>query len=179
MVWAVRKGSVELIKYFLDLYDEYHNGKFPEAGTNQGCGWYLCQPGASAANGALLAASIYGHVPIVKYLLDKRNADINCTDGRKITPLLLATYKEHHELVEFMVNETDADVHSTCHEGKNCLEWARKRSSSKVVAVLERSVRRRKIEKSVERDLESVFMLKDCIIGACGLSSHMKGILLS
>jgi len=65
MVWAVRKGSVELIKlskllsigillyiylhissitcsntrrYFLDLYDEYHNGKFPEAGTNQGCG---------------------------------------------------------------------------------------------------------------------------------------------
>mmetsp|Transcript_18653 Transcript_18653/g.29651 ORF Transcript_18653/g.29651 Transcript_18653/m.29651 type:complete len:199 (-) Transcript_18653:205-801(-) len=139
-------------------------------------GWALCQPGASAANGALLAASVYGHIPIVKYLLYKRNADINCTDGRKITPLLLASYKGRHELVEFMVNETDADVHFKCGEGKDCLDWAKKKSWSKVVAVLEQDVRRRKIEKTVERDLESVIMLKDCIIGACGFSSHKYNI---
>mmetsp|Transcript_18652 Transcript_18652/g.29649 ORF Transcript_18652/g.29649 Transcript_18652/m.29649 type:complete len:268 (-) Transcript_18652:205-1008(-) len=176
MVWAARKGSVELIKYFLDMYDEYHDGKFPDVGSKHGCGWALCQPGASAANGALLAASVYGHIPIVKYLLYKRNADINCTDGRKITPLLLASYKGRHELVEFMVNETDADVHFKCGEGKDCLDWAKKKSWSKVVAVLEQDVRRRKIEKTVERDLESVIMLKDCIIGACGFSSHKYNI---
>ncbi|MDV7104871.1 ankyrin repeat domain-containing protein [Vibrio sp. TH_r3] len=60
-------------------------------------------------NGALVAASLSGHIDVVDFLIKQSGADINIQDSRGNTALSQAAWKGHVDIVELLI-EKGADV---------------------------------------------------------------------
>ena len=80
-------------------------------------------------NTPLHLASLYGHLDIVRYLVEQRNCDVNCRNKYKTTPLHFAAYKGRLHIVQYLIIERGCDpmcrgrygappLHSACLDGR-------------------------------------------------------------
>jgi ankyrin repeat protein len=85
---------------------------------------------------ALLLASIYGHLDILKLLVTV-NADVNYQNMYDETSLMLASKHGHYDIVEFLVDETNIDLYAKNDRGQNALDIAKEEGWPKIVEFLE------------------------------------------
>ena len=73
----------------------------------------------------LSLAAYYGHVEVVKFLVNEASADVEAKSNAGGTPLSWAADCGNLEIVTFLVKEAGADVESKDKDGKTALDLAR------------------------------------------------------
>ena len=56
-------------------------------------------------------ASWYGHLDIVRYLVEERNCDVECRNKYETTPLHYAALAGRLDIVQYMISERGCDPH--------------------------------------------------------------------
>jgi ankyrin repeat protein len=136
---AASNGSVEAVKLLLS--------RGARVNDVSGAGEVVIHAPARVKNGtlalgsftALLLAAPAGSAELVKTLIDA-GADVNATDIRGMTPLMLAVATDHYDLNKIrLLLHTGANLNVTTPEGETALNWAQKFGKTPVVALLNRT----------------------------------------
>ena len=85
-------------------------------------------------NTALTYAARDGFVEIARLLID-HGADVNWIDGEGVTPLILASFKNHLELVQLLLDH-GADVTVRDQWNRTALDYALRRGETDAIAQL-------------------------------------------
>ena len=93
---ACNKGNIGLVKHLIENNCVHINIEGPQKFT------------------PLHVASLYGHINLVEYLLEKK-ADVNAKNAQDITPLHLACKNKSYDLVEYLI-EKGADIDAKNNE---------------------------------------------------------------
>ena len=113
LIYACKDGDLNKVKYLVEMQhvdphtcrdEQYHNTP-------------------------LHLASLYGHLDIVRYLVEDRNCDVKCRNKYKTTPLHFAAYKSRLDVVKYLIIERGCDpmcrgrygappLHSACLDGR-------------------------------------------------------------
>lgn len=88
-------------------------------------------------NTALTYAARDGFIDIARLLID-HGADVNWIDGEGVTPLILASFKDHIELVRLLL-EHDADTTVRDQWNRTALDYARRRGETDPIVLLLKS----------------------------------------
>lgn len=73
-------------------------------------------------NNPLHLSARYGHLGIVKYLVEK-GANINAKNRRQATPLHMAVYEQHLSVIKFLIKK-GANIEANDIDGGTPLSWA-------------------------------------------------------
>ena len=68
---------------------------------------------------------MYGHLEVVKYLLEKGGAEVNVKDNFGMTALHYAAENGHLEVVKYLLEKGGAEVNVKTNDGKTALDLAR------------------------------------------------------
>lgn len=85
-------------------------------------------------NTALTYAARDGFTEIARLLVD-HGADVNWVDGEGVTPLILASFKNHRELVQLLLDQ-GADVTVRDQWNQTALDYALRRGEADAIAQL-------------------------------------------
>ena len=102
----------------------------------------LCETGAKtyvkAEDGdtPLFSASYHGHKNIVKYLLEKQNANPNIADNEGQTPLMCASHKGHQEIAEMLLSHEALVNVREKRAGSTALKYASRNGNIHIVEML-------------------------------------------
>ncbi|CAD7699598.1 unnamed protein product [Ostreobium quekettii] len=72
---------------------------------------------------ALMYAASKGHVPIVRYLLEDEDVNIDCADEGRMTALMVAAFSNRNAVAQVLLEE-GADVHLADNRGRTALSYA-------------------------------------------------------
>ena len=114
---SVEKGNIESLRYLIDVANESLEIDHPEKQT------------------LLHIACIYGHIPIIQYLV-KKGFDINAPSTIGETPLHIACSNGHLSAVRYIIETLHASTDSVDKDGYNALHFAAKNGHVPVVKYL-------------------------------------------
>ena len=83
----------------------------------------LCTYGDKRAT-PLHLASDYGHLDIVRYLVEERNCDLECRTEYESTPLHYAALEGRLDIVQYLISERGSDMECTNKSGETPLHCA-------------------------------------------------------
>lgn len=92
--FAIVQGAFDIVTYLI----EEHEAKISQANPRD---FY---------NKAMHTAAEFGHLNIMKYLVEERNVDVNVLNKYKETPVFTATEYKQHSIVKYLAEERDADL---------------------------------------------------------------------
>ncbi|XP_071084414.1 ankyrin repeat domain-containing protein 50-like isoform X2 [Haliotis cracherodii] len=136
--YACWGGDVETVKFVLSLHVADINSRGGGSRTPvMAAAWWehrdvvehLVSEGADVSlvdedgNNILHYACWGGNVETVKCVLSLHVVDINSRGGRSQTPVMMAAWRGHRDVVELLVSE-GADVSLVDEDGNNTLHWA-------------------------------------------------------
>lgn len=91
---------------------------------DKGCDFDLGSTGVNRGNTPIMIASWSGFTDVVKILL-KEGACLNQQDTNGYTPLMKACIRGHYEVINILINDTDANIRS--RDGKTAREYVSKK----------------------------------------------------
>ncbi|KAI2494853.1 serine/threonine kinase [Fragilaria crotonensis] len=103
-------------------------------------------------NTALIHASYYGYLEVVRVLLGKEGVDVNIKSNDGFTALIRASYYGYLEVVRTLLNHNGVDVIVKDNDGKTALDHARNQKKDDVTHLLEEHMEREKFRKEKERN---------------------------
>ncbi len=89
------------------------------------------------ANTPLMLAAEAGHLPVVKYLIERGKVDVNLTDCSHYSALTLAARNDHLDVVQYLVDRAKADVTVVDIEGDSILHQAVHHGNPYTIAVVQ------------------------------------------
>ncbi|RPA97778.1 ankyrin, partial [Choiromyces venosus 120613-1] len=98
LISAVRRGDVEIVKILCE------DGRVD---VNAG-------DGGAGENPVLITATEYGHLEIVRYLLRRRDINVEVRGEDAVTALCWAANTGNLDMVKLLVEEGGADVNLSC-----------------------------------------------------------------
>lgn len=119
-LYAVGQGHLEAVQFFVEHGADLTVEEVKKSGGTVGP--------------ALVLASLIGHLPIVKYLVEQK-ADVNITNHAGNTPLDVAAEKGHIEIVRFLL-QTGADVNQQDKNKNTALKYASDNNQTEIVKIL-------------------------------------------
>ena len=82
-------------------------------------------------NDYLIRYAFYGDLSTVKYLIEKKGANINCTDVNGYTPLMHAVIGGQLQIIKYLI-EAGADIDIKNTYGKTVLDIMKEKGTSAV-----------------------------------------------
>ncbi len=88
---------------------------------------------------SLMGASEYGHLPIVKYLINK-GAGVNATAQNGKTALIFACQNGHMSVVKYLISQTAVELQHVDVGGKSAIEFANENGYAKIASLLVKTI---------------------------------------
>jgi len=97
---------------------------------------HSCQDEYDINTTPLHLASEYGHLNVVRYLVEEKNCDLKCTNEDEDTPLHVAARGGRLDIVQYLISESGCDPMCRDRYGRNPLQRACQNNKLDVVQYL-------------------------------------------
>lgn len=120
-LYAISNGNLDTVRFFV------------ERGAD--LTWEQTSEGGGTIGPALVLASLEGHLPVVKYLVEQK-ADVNIQNRHGDTPLVVAISRNHQEVALFLLAQPKINVNKQNKHGSSALTWAAEKGNIVLIEAL-------------------------------------------
>lgn len=85
---------------------------------------------------ALMAATNYGQMEVIKFLLKQKGADVNAHYDKGYTPLMAAALESKYEITKYLIEE-GADIQVVDEFGYKALNYAKSGGDTRIINLIE------------------------------------------